>query len=74
MAEPVCIIRSAGENALLSALRNAEEELSRYRAEDSDVLRAMWSMQADHRQALSREEERGYTKGLTDARVEQSHE
>lgn len=68
--EPVCIIRSAGEDALLRALRNAQDELSRYRAEDSDLMRVLWSMQADHRAALLREEERGYARGLHDAKVE----
>lgn len=67
-AEPVCLIRTAGETALLSALRKAEDELVGYRAEDSLILRAMCSMQADHAQALKREEERGYAKGLADAR------
>ena len=68
-AEPVCLIRTAGESALLSALREAEDQLAMYRAEDSLVLRSMWSMQADHRQALIREEERGYEKGLRDGQA-----
>ena len=70
MAEPVCLIRSAGESALLTALRNAEDELAQRRAEDSDVLRAMWAMSADHAEALKREEERGYARGVADARKE----
>lgn len=68
-AEPACKIKAAGEFALLQALRNAEDELERYRAEDSDVLRAMHSMAADHQVALRREEERGYERGLRDARL-----
>lgn len=68
--EPVCLIRTAGEGALLTALRNAQDELDRYRAEDSDLMRALWSMQADHAAALKREEEHGYAKGLADARLE----
>lgn len=67
---PICLIRSAGESALLTALRNAQDELTRYRAEDSDLMRALWSMQADHAVALRREEERGYANGLRDARKE----
>lgn len=67
-AEPVCLIRTAGESALLSALRAAEDELTGYRAEDGHILRAMHSMQADHRQALIREEQAGYDKGLRDGR------
>ncbi len=68
--QPVCLIRSAGESALLSALRKSERELRSYRVEDNAILRAMWAMQSDHAAALRREEERGYAKGLADARVE----
>ncbi len=68
--QPVCLIRSAGETALLTALRKAQDELARYRAEDSDLMRALWSMQSDHGVALRCEEERGYEKGLRDARTE----
>lgn len=67
-ATPVCLIRTAGESALLSALRDAEEELIGHRAEDTKILRAMWSMRADHAQALRREEELGYARGLDDGR------
>lgn len=67
-SEPACLIKAPGEFALLQALRNAEDELARYRREDSDVLRAMWSMQADHATALRREEEKGYARGLEDAK------
>lgn len=68
-SEPACRIKLAGEFSLLRALRNAEDELARYRLEDSDVLRAMHSMQSDHAQALRREEEKGYERGLRDARA-----
>lgn len=71
-AEPVCLIRTAGESALLSALREAEDQLVGYRADDSLTQRAMSAMQADHAQALVREEERGYAKGVADARKEQA--
>lgn len=67
-SEPACLIKAPGEFALLTVLRNAEDELARHRAEDSDVLRAMWSMQADHAEALRREEEKGYSRGLADAK------
>ena len=69
-SEPACSIKGAGEFALLQALRNAEDRLQRYMAEDSDTLRAMSSMQSDHQQALRREEERGYAKGVADMRSE----
>lgn len=72
-SEPVCRIKAAGEFALLQALRNAEETIDRYRMEDSDILRAMSSMQADHIQALRRQEELGYSRGLSDTRKEMGH-
>jgi hypothetical protein len=49
------------------ALRRAEAELARYRAEDSDTDRAMHGMRADHARALIRAEELGYERGLRDA-------
>lgn len=70
-ADPACRIKVAGEFALLQALRNAEDELARHRSADSDVLRAMHSMQADHATALRREEEKGYERGLRDGRASQ---
>ena len=69
-AEPACRIKAAGEFALLQALRNAESLLARYRAEDSDVLRAMHGMLADQQRALAREEEKGYARGLRDAKAQ----
>ena len=70
--DPVCLIRTAGESSLLTALRNAQDELDLNRAntDDSDVVRAMGAMAADHAQALIREEERGYAKGVSDMRDE----
>lgn len=67
--EPVCLIRTAGEDALLAAYRNAQDELATYHAEDSDTMRIIYSMRADHAVALRREEERGYEKGLADGRA-----
>lgn len=67
-SDPVCVIKAPGEWALVAALRNAEDQLARYRAEDGDVLRAMHSMASDHQQALRREEEKGYARGLEDAK------
>jgi hypothetical protein len=63
-----CQIKAPGEFALLEALRNAEDELARYRNEDSDIIRAMWATQSDHAAALRREEEKGYARGLRNAR------
>lgn len=65
---PVCQMRIPGEHHLLTALRSAQDDLARYHAEDSDLMRAIYSMQADHAAALRREEERGYARGLAAAR------
>jgi hypothetical protein len=67
-SEPACKVQAAGEFGILGALRNLEDQLSRYRADDSDIIRAMCGMQSDHVQALLREEEKGYARGLADAR------
>ncbi len=71
-ATPVCLIRTAGEGALLAALRAAEDDLTEYRSEDNAIMRAMYAMQGDHAEALRREEERGYAKGVADARAERA--
>jgi hypothetical protein len=48
------------------ARRDAQEELARHRAEESDMDRRFHAMQADHAVALRRAEENGYAKGLKD--------
>lgn len=68
-ATPVCLIRTAGERALLSALRKAERELASYRSEDGAIIRAMHAMSSDHSRALIREEEKGYERGMKDMRL-----
>jgi hypothetical protein len=73
LAEPGCRIRAGEERGLLMALRRAEAELARYRNEDSDKDREFYRMQDEHRRALIREEEKGYARGLADARAEGKH-
>jgi hypothetical protein len=51
-------------------LRAMEDELRRYRDEDTDLHRQLRSMETDHAVALRREEEKGYARGLRDARAE----
>lgn len=73
---PVCQMRIPGEGSLLTALRNAQDELGRRRAEDSDLMRALYAQSADHDQALKRAEEEGYAKALRDieaGKVEPRH-
>lgn len=62
-----CQIKAGEELGLVMALRRAEDELRRYRDEDSDKDRQMAAMQSDHAKALGRAEELGYERGLKDA-------
>lgn len=66
-----CQIKAGEERGLVMALRRTEEELARYRAEDSDKDREIQCMIADHAVALRHAEEDGYTKGLRDGRKPQ---
>jgi hypothetical protein len=66
-AEPACIIKA--ELGLVVALREAEDQLARYRDEDSDKDRELARMAGDHATALRREEEQGYSRGLRDERA-----
>lgn len=47
-------------------LRAMEDTLRSYREEDTDLHRALHSLQADHATALRREEEIGYARGIKD--------
>jgi hypothetical protein len=48
--------------------RATQDLLHRYQSEDTDLHREIARMQADHATALRREEERGYARGLEDAK------
>lgn len=63
---PVCKMRIPGEAHLITALRKAQAELASYRSEDTDLMRAIESMEADYREKMIREEEKGYARGLKD--------
>lgn len=71
-ATPACHMRVPGEHHLLERLRRQEAELNGYRAEDTDLHRAIQAMSADHARALIREEERGYEKGLRDGMAQRA--
>lgn len=60
-ATPVCQIGP-------KELRDMQEELSRYRDEDTDLHRQIANMQSQHQIALRQAEESGYSKGLRDGR------
>lgn len=64
---PACQIK-AHEGHLIHYIRDLEAQLSRYRQEDSDVMRSIMTLECDQRQALIRAEEDGYAKGLRDGR------
>jgi flagellar biosynthesis/type III secretory pathway protein FliH len=46
--------------------RSIQEELRKYRNEDTKLHRELARLQCEHSQALMREEEKGYAKGLAD--------
>jgi hypothetical protein len=48
-------------------VRQMEDQLRRYREEDTDLHRELRRMESDHLIALRREEEKGYARGLRDA-------
>lgn len=66
---PACKLASH-EGHLVTYIRKLEKEVRRYMSEDSDVLRSIQSLEADHRTALIRAEERGYAKGVADMRAQ----
>jgi hypothetical protein len=61
-SQPACQIDAKEYRAM-------EERMRRYNDEDSDLHRTMYGMQADHSQALMREEEKGYARGLKDGQA-----
>lgn len=70
-AIPGCRLRMRkGEHSLLRRIRWLERRLRSYQAEDSEMDRAMHAMVADHAQAIISEEEKGYARGVRDARKE----
>lgn len=68
---PACKI-AAHEVHLVWYIRKLEDQIAAYRSEDSDVMRSIWTLEADHRQALIRAEEDGYNKGVRDMQNERS--
>jgi hypothetical protein len=62
MSEPACQVSP-------ERLRELEAQLDRYRHEDTDLHREIYGLHAKHHTALQREEEKGYARGLADARA-----
>ena len=63
MHEPRCHID-------IAKYREMEERVRRCNAEDTDLHREIYGMQSKHQTDLHREEERGYERGIRDARAE----
>lgn len=61
-AEPACKID-------IAEYRRLEDQQASCRAECCEEAKRYYAMQADHAQALIREEQKGYDKGLADGRV-----
>lgn len=63
---PVCLMRVPGEAALLTALREAQDTLRRYQAEDSPVIRAMLAMEREYPDRYAGAKLLGYELALSD--------
>lgn len=58
------------DGGIAKVIADLAEELQRYRSEDNTSYREFYALGADHRAALIREEQKGYDRGLADARAE----
>lgn len=68
---PGCAIKLyANDRRLLRRIRALEAQLVRYQDEDTDLHRQVWAMESNHIDAMQREEEKGYARGLADGRKE----
>ncbi len=65
---PACCLRDH-EHHLVQYIRRLEQDLARYRADDSDVMRSIMTLEANHQVALRQAEEEGYAKGLRDGQA-----
>jgi hypothetical protein len=60
------------DGGIARVIADLAEELQRYRMEDNTSYREFYSLGADHRAALVKEEQKGYDRGIADARIEGS--
>lgn len=63
--DAACRIK-AHEGHIVHALRKAQKELARYRAEDSDLMRSILTLEGNNAVAVRRAEEEGYARGVAD--------
>lgn len=64
---PACKLTNS-EGHLITYIRKLEKELAAHRREDSDVLRAMYAKESEQTEAVRRAEERGYDRGVQEAK------
>jgi hypothetical protein len=67
-ADDVACKLNATDGLLLKMLREAQQELRLYHQEDNAAFRQFYVLGCDHATALRREEEKGYARGLEDAK------
>jgi hypothetical protein len=58
------------EQHLVEHIRDLEQRLESYRTESDKVMRSIMTLEDEHRRALRREEEKGYERGMRDAKIE----
>lgn len=67
LQDPGCVqVLRHGEGHLLDRIRDLEQDLRRYRDDDSDIMRWRQAKASEHAQAVTRAEEDGYAKGVRD--------
>lgn len=67
-ADDVACKINAVDGQLVSMLREAQSELRQYHQEDNEAFRQFHALGAEHATELRREEEKGYARGLEDAK------
>lgn len=75
-SDTACQIKAGDERGLLMALREAESELARYRADDTDLIRENHGLRAEIIAKERKAEEAGYSRALQDVeagKVEPKH-
>ncbi len=60
------------EQHLVEHIRDLEAQLDSYRADNVPILKSIMALEGDHRQALLRAEETGYSRGVRDMTAERA--
>lgn len=61
---------NATDGLILKMLREAQQELRRYHEEDTAMIREVYALGAEHHRVAREQEEKGYARGLRDAKHE----